>query len=54
MVVYIIFIIFNSFILVLQNNSTLFTLNRVKCQKQILPPVGFKLKFTADFNLFLL
>ena len=33
---------FNSFILVLQNNSRHSTLNRVKYEKQILPPVGFE------------
>ena len=29
-------------ILVLQNNSSHSTLNRVKCEKQILPPVEFE------------
>ena len=35
---------FNSFILVLQNNSSHSILNRVRCEKQILPPVGFEPK----------
>ena len=39
---YQIYINFNCLILVLPNNSSHFTLNRVKCEKQILPSVGFE------------
>ena len=31
-------------IFVLQNNSSHFTLNRVKCEKQILPSAGFEVR----------
>ena len=33
-----------------QNNSSHFTLNRVKCEKQILPSVGFE-PTTCYFNI---
>ena len=34
--------VYNNFILVLQNNLTHSTLNRLKWEKQILPSVGFE------------
>ena len=36
------FIIYYSFILILQNNSSHWTINKVKCEKRILPSMGLK------------